>query len=56
VALRKTLEAIITAESTLGSTEEREARMFEIKDRQTASKRKRSPERKESDPIYASRE
>jgi hypothetical protein len=42
VALRSTFEAIIAAESTLGSTEEREARMFEMKDRQTASKSKRS--------------
>ncbi|WP_367356909.1 hypothetical protein [Mesotoga sp.] len=34
MALRNTLEAIITAESTQGYTEEREARMFEMKGRQ----------------------
>lgn len=44
MALRNTLEAIITAESTLGSIEEREARMSEMKDRQTAVKSKRSLE------------
>lgn len=52
--LRNALEAIITAESTLGYTEEREARMFEIKDRQL-SKAKEALKTK-SYSIYASRE